>query len=79
MRNSKQIDSSEFTARVTGSNYDLDHDGEPDVIEDKDRIVKVEINGYVLYGYTADSPNTYSFWANYPSLYSADGWGIVKE
>ncbi len=78
VRNSKQIDSSEFTARVTGESYDFDHDGTKDEFKEEDRIVRVEVDGYVLYGYTAASPNNYSFWANYASLYSKDGLDILN-
>ena len=40
----------------------------------KDPIVKVVFDGYNIYGYTSVENRNYTYWANYPSIYSYESY-----
>lgn len=48
-------------------------------VEDSRSIKKIVIEGYVIYGYTNKDARTYSYWTNYPSLYTPDGIEVVHK
>ncbi len=64
IRNSKKIDTSRFDELL----YDPDNK-----IDDKEQIKFVYVDGYVVYGYLNKTDATYTYWANYKSLYSDAG------
>ncbi len=70
IKNSKQISAKEFEELV------MQQDGGE---ESKDPIVKVHIDGYVVYGYTDVKARNYTYWANYISLYTSDGLKEVLQ
>jgi len=70
IKNSKQISAKEFEELV------MQTDGGEGA---KDPIVKVHIDGYVVYGYTDVNARSYSYWANYISLYTTEGLQEVLQ
>ncbi len=78
IKNSKHIDSDEFTARIEGMYTDEDT-GEEKEYGEGERIVRVEIDGYVLYGFTSETSRNYTFWTYYPSLYSPEGRELLES
>ena len=68
IKNDMQVSASEFTQRVENPE------------NEKDKIVKVHVNGYVVYGYTSmDERASYECWAIFPNLYTADAMQDLLE
>ena len=61
-RNSKELTAAKFEEKIMG-------EGTPE----GERIVKVYIDNYTIYGYTSEDASNYSYWANFISLYNSDG------
>ncbi len=77
MKNSKKIESSEFEILAMGEEL-------PENSPNKDKdagkpIVKVYVDNYTVYGYTDVNARQYAFWANFASLYNADGKLILDK
>lgn len=66
--NSKEVDYIEFNKRIEDPRGDTDLEiaGE---YKDGEQIKKIRVDGYNIYGYVSTETNTYSWWANYSSLY----------
>ncbi len=60
--NSKEVSAKEFES------YIMDEE-----VPEKDRIVKVYVDNYKVYGYTSLDATNYTYWANFISLYNSDG------
>ncbi len=43
------------------------------------RIVKVEFDGYCVYGYTSVKSGNYSYWTYYANMYTGEGADKVEE
>ena len=75
IRKSKQVDTWKFEQLITDPRGE--NAGE---IPDNEQIVKVYIDGVEVYGYTSLESGSYTYWANYASLYTAEGLiKIVQE
>ena len=88
IRNSKKVTASEFDQLIEDGRgavapewWDEEVDGVwKNEIDDDKQIVKVYVDGYVVYGYTSLKDRTYTYWANYASLYDAENFRtIVKD
>lgn len=61
IKNSMEMSASDFKERIESPE------------QGKDKIVKVVVNGYVVYGYTDDSKHaSYECWAIFPNLYTQE-------
>lgn len=69
IKNRKEITATEFEELITA----------PDNVEGKERIVKIHIDGYVVYGYTDVDARNYAYWANYISLYTPEGKEVLQQ
>ncbi len=79
MKNSKELAASDFETLAMGKDLD-----ESKASLDKGKIVKVYVDNYTVYGYTFNEEqgrvNTqYTYWANFASLYNAEGKSILDE
>ena len=70
IRNSKKVFTSRFDDLIEDSRGEGDLAGD---IPDDQQINFVRIDGYVVYGYLNANDATYTYWANYTSLYSDNG------
>ena len=68
INNSKEVDYIEFNKRIEDPRGDTDEQvaGE---YKDSEQIKKIRVDGYNVYGYASKDAATYSWWANYSSLY----------
>ena len=77
MKNSKKIESSEFEILAMGGELP---ENSPNKNKDVGKpIVKVYVDNYTVFGYTDVNASQYAFWANFASLYSADGKLILDK
>ena len=61
-RNNKELTAAKFEEKIMDVNT-----------PEGERIVKVYIDNYTIYGYTSEESTHYSYWANFISLYNSDG------
>ncbi len=76
MKNSKEIAASDFEILAMGGELD-----ESKVKQgvDKGKIKKVYVDNYTVYGYVDVNDRQYTYWANFASLYNAEGKQILDE
>lgn len=67
-RNNKEVSAHEFESLIMD-----------DEVPEGERIVKIYIDNYIVYGYTDKNATNYSYWANFISFYNADGLQIVND
>ena len=86
IRNSKKVTTSVFDQLIEDNrgpapeDWDEEVNGKWSEIDDDKQIVKVYVDGYVVYGYTHLNDRTYTYWTNYASLYDAENFrAIVKD
>ncbi len=87
IRNSKEVSAGEFVRYIKDGRGETKPETWDDAtlgewkneIEDEEQIVKVRIDGYVVYGYTSVNARDYTYWAYYGSLYSAESLRDVVE
>ena len=78
IKNDMQVSASEFTQLVKDPR--ATDGGDAGEIPDDEQIVKVHVNGYVVYGYTStDERASYKYWTVFSSLYTADGQSILDD
>ena len=78
IKNDMQVSASEFTQLVKDPR--ATDGGDAGKIPDNEQIVKVHVNGYVVYGYTStDERASYKYWTVFSSLYTADGQSILDD
>ncbi len=77
IRDSMERSASEFTAYVEDDRVSTT--GNAGKIEDDKQIVKVHVDGYIVYGYTSVDARNYTYWANYINLYTPEGLQNVLE
>ncbi len=85
IKNSKYVQTYEFIDLIEDGrgatapeNWDADKYGEwENKVDDEKQIVRVYVDGYVVYGYTCMDARTYSCWTNYASLYDADSFNKI--
>lgn len=78
IRNSKKISTKEFESLITDDRA-TDGSSSAGEIDDRLQIVKVYIDGYTVYGYTDVNAGSYSYWADYTSVYNFDDFEKWKE
>ena len=86
IRNSKQVTTQEFDKLIEDhrgpapEDWNEETDGVWSAIEDEKQIVKVYVDGLVVYGYVKAGDRTYTYWANYIDLYDSYAFReIVKD
>ena len=71
VKNDKKVTTLEFTQLIEDHRASIH--GDEGEIPDDEQIVRIYVNGYVVYGYTSmDERATYAYWAIFPSLYSGE-------
>ena len=77
MNATMEVSASEFTQLVEDPRASAN--GDAGKIPDNEQIVKVHVNGYVIYGYTNVDDRNYTYWTVFSSLYTADGQSILDD
>ena len=77
MNATMEVSASEFTQLVEDPRASAN--GDAGKIPDNEQIVKVHVNGYVIYGYTNVDDRNYTYWKVFSSLYTADGQSILDD
>ena len=77
MNATMEVSASEFTQLVEDPRASAN--GDAGKIPDDEQIVKVHVNGYVIYGYTNVDDRNYTYWTVFSSLYTADGQSILDD
>ena len=67
-RKNKEVSAYEFESLIMGED-----------VPEGDRIVKIYIDNYIVYGYTDKDATNYRYWANFISFYNADGLQVVND
>ncbi len=70
IENGKEVDYIEFTKRIEDPRGDTETE-QAGEYKDSEQIRMVRVNGYKVYGYASVDASTYSWWANYSSLYDS--------
>ncbi len=71
IRDSMELSASEFTEYVEDDRVSVN--GNAGNIDDSRQIVKIHVDGYIVYGYTSADARNYTYWANYINLYTPEG------
>lgn len=73
-KNSKQVDSSVFVELMQSS-------GDEEINKETGygSINAIYVDGYVVYGFSSASSSSYMCWANFPSLYTAEGFDLIES
>ena len=69
IKSRKQVTATEFEELITTAGG----------VEGKNQIVKIHIDGYVVYGYTDVDARNYAYWTNYISLYTPEGKDVLEQ
>ena len=77
MNATMEVSASEFTQLVEDPRASAN--GDAGKIPDNEQIVKVHVNGYVIYGYTNVDDRNHTYWTVFSSLYTADGQSILDD
>ena len=78
VKNDKKVTTLEFTQLIEDHRASI-HGDEGEIPDDK-QIVRIYVNGYVVYGYTStDERASYKYWTVFSSLYTADGQSILDD
>lgn len=72
IRDSMKLTTHEFEEYIMDERSD-DPNGSAGLIDDDKQIVKVRVDGYVIYGYTSVDARNYTYWANFINSYDEAG------
>ncbi len=70
IRKSKELSQTEFVERIEDGREG--ETGKENKIPDDKQIVKIHVDGFVIYGYTSVDTNNYAYWANFTAAQNSE-------
>ncbi len=73
IRNSREVEASVFEELITDPRASDENGNNSGEIPDNQQITKIYVDGYTIYGYVNANDSTYTYWAYFPNLHTAEG------